>query len=600
MPENVQAAPEVPAAAQEEDVVEVLAEAGKKVRVKRRTLLLSPVIRQMLEAQVGEGDDRKPIAAGPNIEIKASAAAIKWLFGLIEGKSFTELGIPEAKDLEKPPPTKPIHDARNLADVYDIPFFDPILTEAMWKLASMGTYYAVTALGVGYSMANQSLCRFAVSNMTGLAIPHKLSYSSFDTMGSGAAPVFRDAFGIQSIGDQREALKDQRIEIDASAKGVRWLFGLLEGSTLEALGAGPEQFRRSTDFDPQPVHEARALADRYDIPSFDGVLVQAMLELARWGKRSAATALGIAYAMHDQALCEFAASRLEPHEERPHTLSQKFANAIGHGASGALAMAYLNLILRKLASNKMPGSGETLPHDEDYIDVRVDSGETVRVRRRTLLLSPVIRDAFSIQSKSNVKSLSAGSKAQEESTSSTDAPIELGGSADALNWLIGLLEATPLKELGMSAEDAISAPPSIRPLQEAIELADKLDIPFYKNLVLQAMYSLAKQGKYQAISAYNIGCALGDIDLARSAVVAMVGLPTPLEFSRTELQDMNTATVTEGTGMELKPSGMNWPPRSSSKIDLDLVRSPVWAEAARQGVKYGYDREGLRCCSISY
>lgn len=110
---------------------------------------------------------------------------------------------------------------------------------------------------------------------------------------------------------------------------------------MEALGAGPEQFRRSTDFDPQPIHEARALADRYDIPSFDGVLVQAMLELARWGKRSAATALGIAYAMHDQALCEFAASRLEPHEERPHTLSQKFANAIGHGASGALAMAYL-------------------------------------------------------------------------------------------------------------------------------------------------------------------------------------------------------------------------------------------------------------------
>jgi hypothetical protein len=40
MPENVQAAPGVPAAAQEEDVVEVLAEAGEKVRVKRRTLLL--------------------------------------------------------------------------------------------------------------------------------------------------------------------------------------------------------------------------------------------------------------------------------------------------------------------------------------------------------------------------------------------------------------------------------------------------------------------------------------------------------------------------------------------------------------------------------
>jgi hypothetical protein len=131
--------------------------------------------------------DRKPNIAGPNIGIEASAAAVKWLFGLIEGKLFTELGIPEAQDLREPPSPKPIHDARDLADVYDIPFFDPILTEAMWKLASMGTYYAVTALGVGYSMANQSLCRFAVSNMTGLSIPYQLPYSSFDSMGAGAA-----------------------------------------------------------------------------------------------------------------------------------------------------------------------------------------------------------------------------------------------------------------------------------------------------------------------------------------------------------------------------------------------------------------------------
>ena len=91
----------------------------------------------------------------------------------------------------------------------------------------------------------------------------------------------------------------------------------------------------------------------------------------------------------------------------------------------------------------------------------------------------------------------------------------------------------------MPADDDFSAPPSIRPLQEAIGLADKLDIPFYKNLVIRAMYTVARQGKCHAISAYNIGCALGDIDLARSAVVAMVGLPTSLEFSRTELQDMN-------------------------------------------------------------
>jgi hypothetical protein len=40
MLQDVPAAPEVPAAAQEEDVVEVLVEAGEKVRVKRRTLLL--------------------------------------------------------------------------------------------------------------------------------------------------------------------------------------------------------------------------------------------------------------------------------------------------------------------------------------------------------------------------------------------------------------------------------------------------------------------------------------------------------------------------------------------------------------------------------
>jgi hypothetical protein len=91
----------------------------------------------------------------------------------------------------------------------------------------------------------------------------------------------------------------------------------------------------------------------------------------------------------------------------------------------------------------------------------------------------------------------------------------------------------------MSADDELSAPPSIRPLQEAIQLADKLDIPFYKNLVIQAMYTVAKQGRYQAISAYNIGCALGDIHLARSAVAGMIGLPTPLKFSRTKLQDMS-------------------------------------------------------------
>jgi hypothetical protein len=114
----------------------------------------------------------------------------------------------------------------------------------------------------------------------------------------------------------------------------------------------------------------------------------------------------------------------------------------------------------------------------------------------------------------------------------------LGGSAEALKWLTGLLEATPLNELGMSADDKLSAPPSIRPLQEAIGLADKLDIPFYKNLVVQAMYTVAKQGKYQAISAYNIGCTLGDIDLARFAITWMVGLPTPLNFSRIELQEM--------------------------------------------------------------
>jgi hypothetical protein len=40
MLQDVPAASEVPAVAQEEDVVEVLAEAVKKVRVKRKTLLL--------------------------------------------------------------------------------------------------------------------------------------------------------------------------------------------------------------------------------------------------------------------------------------------------------------------------------------------------------------------------------------------------------------------------------------------------------------------------------------------------------------------------------------------------------------------------------
>lgn len=91
----------------------------------------------------------------------------------------------------------------------------------------------------------------------------------------------------------------------------------------------------------------------------------------------------------------------------------------------------------------------------------------------------------------------------------------------------------------MSADVDTSAPLSIRPLQESIDLADKLDIPFYNDLVVRAMYTVAKQGKYQAISAHNIGCTLRDIELARFAIAWMVGLPTPLKFSRTELQDMN-------------------------------------------------------------
>jgi hypothetical protein len=110
---------------------------------------------------------------------------------------------------------------------------------------------------------------------------------------------------------------------------------------LEALGIATDYSKKPTIADPRPIHEARALADRYDITFFDGILVQAMLKLARLGAQPAATALGIGYAIHDQALCEFAVSHMFPRKESPQAFGQDLTNAIGPTALGALAIAYL-------------------------------------------------------------------------------------------------------------------------------------------------------------------------------------------------------------------------------------------------------------------
>lgn len=88
-----------------------------------------------------------------------------------------------------------------------------------------------------------------------------------------------------------------------------------------------------------------------------------------------------------------------------------------------------------------------------------------------------------------------------------------------------------------------SAPPDIRPLLEALALADRFDIPFYKNLAIQAMSQTIRLGHYRAMSAYSFACAIGDIFLARGAVAGMVGAPAPLAFPYSTVKELNVGAL---------------------------------------------------------
>jgi hypothetical protein len=88
-------------------------------------------------------------------------------------------------------------------------------------------------------------------------------------------------------------------------------------------------------------YEARALADKYDLEFFDSILAQTLLRLASTHPKPAATVVGVAFAMDDQVLCEYAVAHLAPHQNPPHLMSCEFTKAIGPAAMGALASAYL-------------------------------------------------------------------------------------------------------------------------------------------------------------------------------------------------------------------------------------------------------------------
>lgn len=150
---------------------------------------------------------------------------------------------------------------------------------------------------------------------------------------------------MQAISDKRQdsaRCNALPITIDASKQGVEWLFGLLEGMSVTALGMYP--VAKGGPPSSQAIHEARALADQYDIDFFDIILAQAMFQLAGMSSRCAATALGVAYHMRNLALCQFAAARLAPHPNTPQGMGREFTNAIGHGMIAALAIAYVNCV----------------------------------------------------------------------------------------------------------------------------------------------------------------------------------------------------------------------------------------------------------------
>lgn len=174
------------------------------------------------------------------------------------------------------------------------------------------------------------------------------SQSASDTksadISSCRSPVFRDALNIgdRTLGSNAatpsaDRLKDP-IEIGASIEGIKWLFGLMEGSSLDDLGL-PEKRKADQPFSSRPVHEARGLADRYDIAFFDGILAQALFAVASETRGHAAAVIGIGCEMKNAPLCRYATQYLAPYSSPPY-MDADVIQAIGVGGECAIMRAF--------------------------------------------------------------------------------------------------------------------------------------------------------------------------------------------------------------------------------------------------------------------
>lgn len=175
---------------------------------------------------------------GSRIDIGATAEAAKWFFGLMEGLSLERLGISNANDITVPPPVSPLMEARQLADKYDIPFFTQVLTEAMWSLAPMGKYQAVTAFSIGFQLRNPSLCRFSSTHMAGIKIAKGLEFSVAKVLGLEALCSILEAYW--KTGAFCDGCREARYCCQ-SGNNSRW------GSTKQQWSALSEHIRLSEE-----------------------------------------------------------------------------------------------------------------------------------------------------------------------------------------------------------------------------------------------------------------------------------------------------------------------------------------------------------------
>lgn len=119
--------------------------------------------------------------------------------------------------------------------------------------------------------------------------------------------------------------------------------------------------------------------------------------------------------------------------------------------------------------------------------------------------------------------------------------IELNGSLQASKWFIGILEATDLKQLAAFdlprytaewelAEAFLRQDSSPSVLSEALSMSDFYDIAFFKNLMIETIRQVAKNGYIYALSAFVMGVKIGDLEVTNFALGYMSDLPDPDDF----------------------------------------------------------------------